>query len=76
MAEEEIVIVDRLNLGPRKCLDFRTPYEVFFGLTVLLLHLLLESKLLSWTLHLYIINFYICFCVGWIESDLSDRALP
>jgi IS30 family transposase len=29
--EEEIMIMDRLNLRPRKCLDFRTPYEVFFG---------------------------------------------
>ena len=35
-AEEEIMIMDRLNLRPRKCLDFRTPYEVFFGLTVAL----------------------------------------
>ena len=23
-------IMDRLNLRPRKCLDFRTPFEVFF----------------------------------------------
>ena len=30
-AEEELMIMDRLNLRPRKCLDFRTPYEVFFG---------------------------------------------
>ena len=30
-AQEEILIMDRLNLRPRKCLDFRTPYEVFFG---------------------------------------------
>ena len=30
-AEEEFMIMDRLNLRPRKCLDFRTPYEVFFG---------------------------------------------
>jgi len=30
-AQEEIMIMDRLNLRPRKCLDFRTPYEVFFG---------------------------------------------
>jgi IS30 family transposase len=29
--QEEIMIMDRLNLRPRKCLDFRTPYEVFFG---------------------------------------------
>jgi transposase, IS30 family len=27
---EEIMIMDRLNLRPRKCLAFRTPYEVFF----------------------------------------------
>jgi IS30 family transposase len=30
-AEEEVMIMDRLNLRPRKCLDFRTPFEVFFG---------------------------------------------
>jgi IS30 family transposase len=29
-ALEEIMIMDRLNLRPRKCLDFRTPFEVFF----------------------------------------------
>ncbi len=29
--KEEIMIMDRLNLRPRKCLDFKTPYEVFFG---------------------------------------------
>ena len=29
-AQEEILIMDRLNLRPRKCLDFRTPFEVFF----------------------------------------------
>ena len=29
--EEEIMIMDKLNLRPRKCLDFTTPYEVFFG---------------------------------------------
>ena len=29
--QEEIMIMDRLNLHPRKCLDFRTPYEVFFN---------------------------------------------
>lgn len=29
-AEEELMIMDRLNLRPRKCLDFKTPYEVFF----------------------------------------------
>lgn len=31
-AQEEIMIMDRLNLRPRKCLDFSTPFEVFFGL--------------------------------------------
>jgi len=30
--QEEIMIMDRLNLRPRKCLDFRTPFEVFFDL--------------------------------------------
>jgi len=30
--QEEIMIMDRLNLRPRKCLDFYTPFEVFFGL--------------------------------------------
>lgn len=29
--EEETRIMDRLNLRPRKCLDFKTPFEVFFG---------------------------------------------
>ena len=29
-AQEEIMIMDRLNLRPRKCLDFKTPFEVFF----------------------------------------------
>ena len=29
--EEEVMIMDKLNLRPRKCLDFKTPYEVFFG---------------------------------------------
>jgi IS30 family transposase len=29
-AQEEIMIMDRLNLRPRKCLDFQTPFEVFF----------------------------------------------
>ena len=28
---EEVMIMDKLNLRPRKCLDFKTPYEVFFG---------------------------------------------
>ena len=35
-AAEEIMIMDRLNLRPRKCLDFRTPFEVFFEHTVAL----------------------------------------
>ena len=30
-SEEEIMIMDQLNLRPRKCLDFMTPFEVFFG---------------------------------------------
>ena len=29
--QEETMVMDRLNLRPRKCLDFLTPYEVFFG---------------------------------------------
>lgn len=29
-------IEDRLNLRPRKCLDFKTPYEVFYGKNVAL----------------------------------------
>lgn len=29
-AEEECFVMDRLNMRPRKCLDFLTPYEVFF----------------------------------------------
>jgi len=29
-AHEEIMIMDRLNLRPRKCLAFCTPFEVFF----------------------------------------------
>jgi IS30 family transposase len=29
-AQEENMIMDRLNLRPRKCLAFRTPFEVFF----------------------------------------------
>ena len=28
--QEEIMIMDRLNLRPRKCLAFKTPFEVFF----------------------------------------------
>ena len=30
--EEQIQIMDKLNLRPRKCLDFKTPYEVFFNI--------------------------------------------
>lgn len=30
--KEELMIMDRLNLRPRKCLNFSTPFEVFFGL--------------------------------------------
>ena len=30
--KEELMIMDRLNLRPRKCLSFLTPFEVFFGL--------------------------------------------
>ena len=29
--QEELIIMDRLNLRPRKCLDFSTPFDVFFG---------------------------------------------
>src|SRR3972149_490139 len=29
-SQEELLIMDRLNLRPRKCLAFRTPFEVFF----------------------------------------------
>jgi IS30 family transposase len=29
--QEETMIMDRLNLRPRKFLDFRSPFEVFFG---------------------------------------------
>lgn len=29
--KEELSIMDKLNLRPRKCLDFLTPFEVFFG---------------------------------------------
>lgn len=29
--KEEVMIMDKLNSRPRKCLDFKTPYEVFFG---------------------------------------------
>jgi transposase, IS30 family len=31
-AKEELMIMDRINLRPRKCLNFSTPFEVFFGL--------------------------------------------
>jgi transposase, IS30 family len=31
-SQEELMVMDRLNLRPRKCLDFMTPFEVFFGL--------------------------------------------
>lgn len=30
-SQEEVSIMDKLNSRPRKCLDFYTPYEVFFG---------------------------------------------
>lgn len=30
-SDEEIFIMDRLNLRPRKCLDYLTPFEVFFN---------------------------------------------
>lgn len=30
--KEELMIMDRINLRPRKCLNFSTPFEVFFGL--------------------------------------------
>ena len=29
-AQETLMIMDRLNHRPRKCLEFKTPYEVFF----------------------------------------------
>ena len=29
--EEEMMIMDKLNSRPKKCLGFKTPYEVFFG---------------------------------------------
>jgi len=29
--QEETRIMDHINLRPRKCLDFRSPFEVFFG---------------------------------------------
>jgi IS30 family transposase len=31
-AKDELMIMDRINLRPRKCLNFSTPFEVFFGL--------------------------------------------
>jgi IS30 family transposase len=36
--QEELFIMDRLNLRPRKCLGFRTPFEVFFELQPVALH--------------------------------------
>ena len=33
---ETKVVVDRLNHRPRKCLDFKSPFEVFFDLSVAL----------------------------------------
>ncbi|MDZ4160098.1 MAG: IS30 family transposase [Anaerolineaceae bacterium] len=35
-AEKEVMIMDRLNLRPRKCLNFRTPFEEFFGQSIAL----------------------------------------
>ena len=35
--KEEFMIMDRLNLRPRKCLGFLTPFEVFFGLRLVAL---------------------------------------
>jgi IS30 family transposase len=35
--KEELMIMDRLNLRPRKCLGFLTPFEVFFGLNLVAL---------------------------------------
>jgi hypothetical protein len=26
-----MMVIDRLNLRPRKCADFKTPYKVYFG---------------------------------------------
>ena len=34
---EEVKIMDKLNLRPRKCLGFRTPFEVFFDLPIVAL---------------------------------------
>lgn len=31
-AKEELMIMDRLNLRPRKCFNFSTSFDVFFGL--------------------------------------------
>ena len=36
-SQEELFIMDRLNLRPRKCLAFKTPFEVFFGLQLVAL---------------------------------------
>jgi IS30 family transposase len=33
---ERVWIMDRLNLRPRKCLDFQTPVDMFFNLPVAL----------------------------------------
>ena len=39
ISEEEIQpVFQKLNFRPRKCLGFKTPFEVFYNLT-LLLHL-------------------------------------
>jgi IS30 family transposase len=39
ISEEEIqAVFQKLNLRPRKCLGFKTPFEVFYNLS-LLLHL-------------------------------------
>jgi len=36
--QEELFIMDRLNLRPRKCLGVRTPFEVFFSHSPVALH--------------------------------------
>jgi transposase, IS30 family len=36
-SKEELMIMDRINLRPRKCLNFSTPFEVFFGLQLVAL---------------------------------------
>jgi transposase, IS30 family len=35
--KDELMIMDRINLRPRKCLNFSTPFEVFFGLQLVAL---------------------------------------